>query len=70
MTRRLLKESREFLSSLLKENNAAKFQQLLYEHPSYIHMRCNDDDDKVSFSFTWLLIFVLPDIVLSILFKL
>jgi len=55
MTRQLLKENRVFLSSLLEENNAVKFEQLLYEYPSYIHMHCNEYDG-VSFLFALLMI--------------
>jgi len=55
MTRYLLKENRVFLLSLLKENNAGEFQQLLYEYPSYIHMLCNEYDG-VSFLFALLMI--------------
>ena len=46
--RRLLYENRVFLSRLLQENNAVKFQQLLYDHPNYIHMHC-DEYNGVSF---------------------
>jgi len=42
--RHALKENRMFLSRLLEENNAVKFQELLYEHPSYIQMRCSEYD--------------------------
>jgi len=51
--RRVLKENRLFLSRLLQDNNAPEFQQLLYDHPNYIHMHCNEYDG-VSFSLTLL----------------
>jgi len=54
--RRVLKENRLFLSRLLQENNAPKFQQLLYEHPNYIHMHCNEYDGV---SFWLILLFIL-----------
>ena len=35
---RLLKENRELFLRLLKENNAAKFRELLKEHPNYVQV--------------------------------
>jgi len=54
--RRVLKENRLLLSRFLQENNASKFQQLLHDHPNYIHMHCNEYDG-VSFSLTLLFLF-------------
>jgi len=59
---RVLKENRLFLSRLLQENIAPKFQQLLFDHPNYIHMHCNEYDG-VSFSLNFFLIFVLCEFV-------
>jgi len=47
--RRSIKDNQKLFLHLLKENNVAKFQELLAQHPEYIQMRCSVDDDEVSF---------------------
>jgi len=40
----LLKENRALFFGLLEENNAVQFEDLLNEHPDYIHMHCIADE--------------------------
>ena len=47
--KRNLMDNRILFSHLLHENSAAKFQELLVQHPEYIQMRCSADENKVSF---------------------
>jgi len=39
---------------LLEENTAAKFHEMLAEHPMHIHMCCNSDGDELSDEYTLL----------------
>jgi len=46
---RNMKDNQELFSHLLEEINVVTFQELLTEHPEYIHMRCCTADKGVSF---------------------
>jgi len=52
----LLKKNRAMLLRLLEENNAVEFQDLLIEHPNYIHKRCSNKFG-VSYGLTLLLFY-------------
>ena len=55
--KRSLMDNRVLFSHLLHEYNAAKFQELLVQHPEYTQMRCSTaDGNKVSF---WLILLLI-----------